>query len=57
MVPEYSVGQQVFHPKFGEGVIAEATTRKDDQEIAVEFERHGLKRLMASLANMEILDE
>lgn len=56
-IPEYRVGQNVFHPKFGEGVIAEAVARKDDQEIAVDFERHGRKRLMASLANMELLDE
>ncbi len=55
-VPTYETGQRVFHPKFGEGEIVEATARKDDQEIAVEFTRHGRKRLMASLANMDIVD-
>jgi DNA helicase-2/ATP-dependent DNA helicase PcrA len=52
----YLAGQKVFHPKFGEGRVLEATERSGDQEVAVEFVRHGTKRLLASLAAMETLD-
>ncbi|HEV2074464.1 MAG TPA: 3'-5' exonuclease, partial [Thermomicrobiales bacterium] len=55
-LPDYKEGNQVFHPKFGEGQITEITSRKNgDMEISVAFKRHGQKRLIASLANMDIL--
>ena len=55
-LPDYKEGNYVFHPKFGEGQITEITPRKDgDMEVSVAFKRHGQKRLIASLANMEIL--
>lgn len=55
-LPAYKEGNTVFHPKFGEGQIVEVASRKDgDMELAVDFRRHGRKRLMASLANMDIL--
>jgi DNA helicase-2/ATP-dependent DNA helicase PcrA len=52
----YTAGQKVFHPKFGEGTVTQATERAGDQEVAVEFIRHGPKRLLASLAAMDVLD-
>jgi DNA helicase II / ATP-dependent DNA helicase PcrA len=52
----YHAGQKVFHPKFGEGTVTEANERSGDQEVAVEFVRHGPKRLLASLAAMDIID-
>ena len=55
-LPDYQPGQRVFHPKFGEGRITEALPRRDDVELAVRFERHGDKRLMASLARLEIVE-
>jgi DNA helicase-2/ATP-dependent DNA helicase PcrA len=55
-IPDYKVGNTVFHPKFGEGQISEITERKDgDMELAVLFKRHGQKRLIASLAKMDII--
>ncbi|CAA9579986.1 MAG: ATP-dependent DNA helicase UvrD/PcrA [uncultured Thermomicrobiales bacterium] len=51
----YAPGQRVFHPKFGEGQVAEATERAGDQELAIDFARHGRKRLLASLAPMDLL--
>lgn len=55
-IPDYKAGNQVFHPKFGEGQITEVAPRKDgDMEVAVAFKRHGQKRLIASLANMDII--
>ena len=52
----YQAGQKVFHPKFGEGTVLETAERRGDQEVAVEFVRHGAKRLMASLAAMDVID-
>jgi DNA helicase-2/ATP-dependent DNA helicase PcrA len=52
----YEPGQTVFHPKFGEGQVIEASERGGDQEVAVAFVRHGTKRLLASLAAMDVID-
>jgi DNA helicase-2/ATP-dependent DNA helicase PcrA len=52
----YQVGQKVFHPHFGEGRVVETSDRMDDQEVAVEFVRHGAKRLLASIAAMDVID-
>lgn len=50
----FAPGQKVFHSRFGEGVILEASDRRDgDQELVIAFHRHGQKRLMASFANLE----
>ena len=52
----YAAGQMVWHPKFGEGAVVEATKRGDDQELVVSFIRHGTKRLLASFAAMDIVE-
>jgi DNA helicase-2/ATP-dependent DNA helicase PcrA len=54
-LPDFKAGMKVFHAKFGEGVIAEVLDKQDDKEIAVEFSRHGKKRLLGSLAKLEVL--
>lgn len=54
--PSYSVGLKVFHPKFGEGEIKEIADRRDDQELVIEFKRHDTKRLLASLAKLDVID-
>lgn len=56
-VRKYSTGEQVFHAKFGEGRILEVTDRRDDQELAIEFARHGRKRFMASLAPLDVIGD
>jgi DNA helicase-2/ATP-dependent DNA helicase PcrA len=56
IIPTYSVGQRVFHSQFGEGTIAEVVARNNDQEVAVEFSRHGRKRLLASIAPLDVVD-
>ncbi len=54
-LPDYQSGQRVFHPKFGEGAVTEVVARRDDVEITVAFDRHGQKRLMGSLAKLDVL--
>jgi DNA helicase-2/ATP-dependent DNA helicase PcrA len=48
------VGQRVFHARFGDGIVVNVVDRGDDQEVSVDFKRHGEKRLMASLANLTV---
>jgi DNA helicase-2/ATP-dependent DNA helicase PcrA len=55
-VRKFAVGDQVFHARFGEGVVAEVADRHGDQELAIDFARHGRKRLLGSLANLEPLE-
>jgi DNA helicase-2/ATP-dependent DNA helicase PcrA len=50
--PIYAEGQRVFHSKFGDGVIASVADKTGDQELVVDFVRHGQKRLLASFANL-----
>lgn len=47
-------GDKVRHPSFGNGIIVASFPAKDDQEITVAFKGGvGLKRMMASMANLE----
>lgn len=57
VLPSFKVAQQVFHPKFGSGIVTEVLELKNDVEVTVEFTRHGKKRLMASLARLETVEE
>jgi DNA helicase-2/ATP-dependent DNA helicase PcrA len=48
-------GQRVRHPQFGEGIVVESKMSGDEEEVIVAFEAVGIKRLAASVANLEIL--
>jgi DNA helicase-2/ATP-dependent DNA helicase PcrA len=52
----YSPGAVVRHPRFGEGTIVEAEPPGSDQTITVLFRRAGRKKLVARLANLEVLE-
>jgi DNA helicase-2/ATP-dependent DNA helicase PcrA len=54
--PRFRVGQRVAHEAFGEGMVLESRGRGDEQIVTVNFEDAGQKRLMASLAPMEVLE-
>lgn len=53
----YAAGERIFHAKFGEGRIVEVTDRRDDQELSIDFSRHGRKRFMASLAPLDVISD
>ncbi len=55
--PTLKTGLHVRHASFGEGIIIEVKPSGSDQEIAVAFEDAGLKRLLASFANLEVLEK
>ncbi|MCO5175529.1 MAG: UvrD-helicase domain-containing protein [Thermomicrobiales bacterium] len=52
-----SAGQRVFHAEVRGRVVVQVADRNDDQEITVQFKRHGEKRLMGSLANLTVDQE
>jgi DNA helicase-2/ATP-dependent DNA helicase PcrA len=54
---QFRAGQRVFHAKFGEGIVVESRpSGDDDEEVSVVFGEAGLKRLLASFANMEVIE-
>jgi DNA helicase-2/ATP-dependent DNA helicase PcrA len=55
-VPQFRAGQRVMHAAFGEGLVTESRTQGNDEIVTVNFERAGQKRLMASLAPLEVLE-
>jgi DNA helicase-2/ATP-dependent DNA helicase PcrA len=47
------VGDRVRHASFGDGVVLKCVPAGDDQEVVVDFEEAGQKRLLLSLAPLE----
>jgi DNA helicase II / ATP-dependent DNA helicase PcrA len=54
---EYKVGQQIFHPRFGEGLITSVVDRRGDQDLTIEFKRHGPKIIQAGFVSLDIIGE
>ncbi len=52
----FKVGISVEHKKFGVGVITNVEPEDDDLVVEIQFEKSGMKRLMAKYSNMKILD-
>lgn len=51
----YQTGDNVKHLKFGKGVVTSVISAGSDQEITVDFERVGQKKMFASLVKMKKL--
>ena len=56
-VAKFYAGERVRHSTFGEGIVVESRLRDGDEEVTVAFEEKGVKRLLASFAKMEKLEE
>ena len=52
---KYSPAMRVRHPIWGEGMIIESRLQDGDETVDVIFQSVGFKRLVASLANLEII--
>jgi DNA helicase II / ATP-dependent DNA helicase PcrA len=52
---QYRSGQRVRHAQFGEGIVVEAKLSGGEEEVIVAFDEVGIKRLLASLAKLEVL--
>ena len=51
----YRAGMHVLHPSWGEGLVMETRIQDGDETVDVNFKSVGFKRLLASLANLQIL--
>ncbi|MCO6452517.1 MAG: UvrD-helicase domain-containing protein [Caldilineales bacterium] len=54
---QFRPGQAVMHPIFGDGIVITSKRSGDDEEVAVAFPQKGIKRLLASVANLTIESE
>lgn len=50
---DYAVGDKVRHIKFGTGIVTNIVTGGRDYEVTVLFEGYGVKKLLASFANLK----
>jgi DNA helicase-2/ATP-dependent DNA helicase PcrA len=51
----YRDGDRVRHRAFGEGRVVSSKLTRDDEEVTVAFPDRGVKVLLASLADLEVL--
>jgi DNA helicase-2/ATP-dependent DNA helicase PcrA len=51
----YKSGMKVRHPQFGEGTVIATLPAGNDVEVIVAFPRQGVKKLLASFANLKII--
>ncbi len=51
----YRDGDRVRHRAFGEGMVISSKLTRDDEEVTVAFPERGVKTLLASMANLELL--
>ncbi|GAB4521194.1 MAG: UvrD-helicase domain-containing protein [Anaerolineae bacterium] len=51
-VPQFIPGDRVRHKLFGEGIVIRTELRGGDEEVTVNFQGSGTRRLLASLANL-----
>ncbi len=52
---QYQPGMRVLHPSWGEGMVLNASLQGEDEILDIFFEEIGLKRVVASLARLELL--
>jgi DNA helicase II / ATP-dependent DNA helicase PcrA len=55
--PKYKAGMRVKHETWGEGLVVDVRIQDNEERIDVFFDSIGFKRLLASLAKLEILDK
>jgi DNA helicase-2/ATP-dependent DNA helicase PcrA len=53
----FQTGDQVLHDVFGKGLVIESNLVGSDEQVTVAFPGLGLKRLMASMAPMETVED
>jgi DNA helicase-2/ATP-dependent DNA helicase PcrA len=50
---QFHDGDQVRHPRFGEGIVLSSKVLSDDEEVTVVFQSVGVKRCLISYAGLE----
>ena len=56
MVQKYQANLRVRHPVWGEGLVIKSQVLDGEEEVEVNFESVGKKRLLASLAKLDIIN-
>ena len=54
--PSFAAGQQVSHPTYGTGMVLKTEIDDGEEIVDVFFEDVGLKKLVASLAKLEVVE-
>jgi DNA helicase-2/ATP-dependent DNA helicase PcrA len=54
--PEFSPGQNVRHPAYGEGMVLNSAIDDGEEIVDVFFQDVGLKKMVASLAHLEVVE-
>ena len=52
----FTPGTKVRHAQFGEGIVVSSAVKGDDEEVTVAFVGQGVKKLLASFANLQPVD-
>jgi DNA helicase-2/ATP-dependent DNA helicase PcrA len=52
---QFKAGQRVNHGIFGEGVVIKTELADDDEYVSVAFPGKGIKKLMASMAKLQVV--
>ena len=55
-IKSVNVGDKVKHKIFGQGMIVQKKEKNGDIEVVVSFENKGLKKLLLSVAPIEVID-
>jgi DNA helicase-2/ATP-dependent DNA helicase PcrA len=55
--PKYRAGMHVRHVSWGEGLIVEVRVQDNEERVDVFFDTVGFKRLLADMANLEIIQK
>jgi DNA helicase-2/ATP-dependent DNA helicase PcrA len=53
----YKAGMKVVHPMFGVGTVKKTEKSGDDEKLVVQFQRGGMKKLVARYARLEIVGD
>jgi DNA helicase-2/ATP-dependent DNA helicase PcrA len=53
--PEYAAGMRVHHAAWGEGLVLNSKIQDNDEILDIFFEEVGLKRVVASLAKLQVM--
>ena len=48
---------RVAHAAFGDGIVLDSQLDREDEIVTIQFESGGVKRLAASLAPLDVLEE
>lgn len=52
---QFQPGMRVQHPTWGEGLVLNSRLQEDDEIVDIHFQSVGLKRLLASLAGLQVV--